>query len=109
MRLTFLGKSTQGGGSPTLFTTDRDTYVVQGWRVPGHETSVEIPTKLLGYLERNTQIAATLQARGQDSYILSGLAVNDTEALAQMDIPDHETCVEVGKVRKGDVGEATTG
>jgi hypothetical protein len=30
MRLTFLGKDTQGGGSPTLFATDRQTYVVQG-------------------------------------------------------------------------------
>ncbi len=30
MRLTFLGKETQTGGSPTLFGTDRDTYVVQG-------------------------------------------------------------------------------
>lgn len=26
MRLTFLGKNTQGGGSPTLFSTDRDSY-----------------------------------------------------------------------------------
>ncbi len=82
---------------------------MQGWKVPGHETSVEIPTKLLGYLERNTQLAAALQVSGQDSYILSGLAVTETEALAQMDIPDHETCVEVGKVRKGDADEATTG
>lgn len=54
MRLTFLGKSTQGGGSPTLFATDRDTYVVQGWRVPGQETSVEIPKKLLGHVVPNT-------------------------------------------------------
>ncbi|MGH3867219.1 MAG: helix-turn-helix domain-containing protein [Pseudonocardiaceae bacterium] len=33
MQLTFLGKSTQGGGSPTLFATDRDTYVVLGHRL----------------------------------------------------------------------------
>jgi len=30
MRLEFLGKDTVNGGSPTLFATDRDTYVVQG-------------------------------------------------------------------------------
>lgn len=35
--------------------------------------------------------------------------MTDMEALAQMDIPDHETCVEVGKVWKGDAGEVATG
>ena len=102
MQLTFLGKSTQGGGSPTLFATDRDTYVVQGWRVPGKDTSVEIPKALLRYLEPNTQLAAVLHVTQQGSFTLSGVAVTDVEALTQMEIPDHETCVEVGKVRKGD-------
>ncbi len=101
MQLTFLGKSTQGGGSPTLFATDRDSYVVQGWRVPGHETSVEIPTSLLEYLERDTELALVLQTTGRGTYVVSGAAVTDAEALAQMDIPGHETCIEVGKVRGG--------
>lgn len=101
MQLTFLGKETQGGGSPTLFATDRDTYIVQGWIVPGRQDSVEIPTKLLGYLERDTQLAAVLYAAGHDSCILSGVSVTDVKALGQMDIPDHEMCVEVDKVRKG--------
>jgi len=101
MQLTFLGKDTQGGGSPTLFATDHDTYVVQGYRVPGRQASVEIPKKLLGYLERDMDLAAVLHATGRDSCILSGVVVTDAEALAQMDMPDHETCVEVGKVRKG--------
>lgn len=35
MRLRFLGKATQGGGSPALYATDRNTYVVQGWKVQG--------------------------------------------------------------------------
>lgn len=108
MRLTFLGKSTQGGGSPTLFATDRDSYVVQGWRVPGEETSLEVPKRLLGYLEPGTRLAADLSDTGRDSYVLSGAAVTDAETLAQMDIPGHETCVEVGKRREGSNG-ATTG
>jgi hypothetical protein len=44
--------------SPTLFATDRETYVVQGWRVddaealrrmdvPDHEACVEVPAALL--------------------------------------------------------------
>jgi hypothetical protein len=101
VRLTFLGKSTQGGGSPTLYATDRDTYVVQGWRVPGHEAGVEIPMSLLEYLERNTKLAAVLLSTGHGTYVVSGAAVTDTEALAHMDIPGHETCIEVGKVRGG--------
>jgi hypothetical protein len=65
VQLTFLGKSTQGGGSPTLYATDRDTYVVQGWRVPGQETSVEIPMGLLEYVEANTTLSVTLTSTEQ--------------------------------------------
>lgn len=99
MRLMFLGKSTQGGGSPTLFATDRQTYVVQGWKVPGKATSVEIPKRLLAYLEFNTALDAPIGDTGRDSYVLSGEPVTDREALSQMDMPSHETCVEVGKIR----------
>ena len=63
MKLTFLGKDTIGDGSPTLYATDRDTYVVQGWQVtdpealahmdiPGHETCVEVPRALMTYVPR---------------------------------------------------------
>lgn len=109
MQLRFLGKSTQGGGSPTLFATDRDTYVVQGWRVPGDETSVEVPEGLLGYLERDTGLAVALVATEQGTYILSGAVVTDADTLAQMDISGHETCVEVGKVREVDADAASAG
>lgn len=105
VQLTFLGKDTQGGGSPTLFATDRDIYVVQGWRVPGHETSVEIPMGLLKYLTCDTRLAVVLHTTGHGTYVLSGAAVSDAEALAQMDIPGHETCIEVGKVQEGSTDE----
>jgi hypothetical protein len=42
MRLRFLGKNSVPGDSPTLYATDRDTYVVQGWKV----TDPEVLTKL---------------------------------------------------------------
>ena len=109
MRLMFLGKNTQGGGSPTLFATDRRTYVVQGWRVPGDEESVEIPKPLLRFLEPGTTLGAPLHDTGQESFILSGASVTDQEALSQMDIPGHETCVEVSKVRKDGADGAATG
>jgi hypothetical protein len=96
MRLTFLGKESQGGQSPTLYATDCDTYVVQGWRVPDDPAAVEIPSGLLRFAEPGTTIETTMTATG--THLVTGAPVTDAEALAQMDLPDHETCVEVGKV-----------
>lgn len=95
MQLTFLGKETQGGGSPTLFLTDRGTYVVQGWKVGDDRTRVEIPHRLLGHVEQGKCLGAHLADTGHGSFILTGEPVTDAEALAQMDIPGHETCVEI--------------
>jgi hypothetical protein len=55
MRLAFIGRDPDSNptGSPTIYRTDRDTWVVQGW------------------------------------------VVTDRDALAQMDVPDGETCVEI--------------
>jgi hypothetical protein len=55
MRLTLIGKDPDSNptGSPTIYRTDRGSWVVQGW------------------------------------------VVADIDALAQMDIPDGETCVEI--------------
>jgi hypothetical protein len=62
MRLTFLRKVTNNGGSPTLWATDRidrATYVVRGWvvtdpealaalgQVPDGEIDIEIPAELI--------------------------------------------------------------
>lgn len=110
MRLTFLGKSTQGGGSPTLYATDRGTYVVQGWKVQeGPATSVEIPESLLAHLLPGTALEGELRSTGKrwhgdggecGTYTLSGSRVTDADALRQMNMPGHETCVEVRKLRK---------
>lgn len=61
--------------------------------------------KLLRYLKCNTELAAALHTTDHGTYVLSGAAVTDAEALAQMDIPGHETCIEVGKVREGGADE----
>lgn len=104
MRLTFLGKETQGGGSPTLFGTDRDTYVVQGWKVEGRPASVEIPPRLLGYLEPHTCLGVRVHDTGRGSLILSGVPVTNPQALSHMDMPGHETCVEVAKQKAATEG-----
>jgi hypothetical protein len=109
MQLTFLGKETQGGGSPTLFATDGDTYVVQGWKVAGQQTSVEIPARLLAYLQPGTRLGTDLQDTGHGTFVVSGALVTDAHALSQMDIPGHETCVEVPKTQEGEARGAATG
>ncbi|MBF6068181.1 MULTISPECIES: hypothetical protein [Nocardia] len=94
-RLRFLGKNTQGEHSPTLYATEYGTYVVQGWRVQGHPELIEIPHPLLGFLEPGTCLGVLLTDTGHGTFTLSGPGVTDLEVLQQMDIPDHETCIEV--------------
>ena len=61
MRLTFLGKETQTGNSPTLWDTDTDEYVIQGFtldadalaqvgNVPDGELVIRVPKKLMRHL-----------------------------------------------------------
>jgi hypothetical protein len=115
MQLTFLGKETTGGQSPTLYATDRDSYVVQGWVVTednilerldqaDEETVVEVPARLLVHLEKDgvrgqvTSLEPPIMfVKDNGNYIIQGERVDDAEALSTMDIPGHETCVEVPK------------
>lgn len=95
MKIRFLGKSTNGGQSPTLYLTDRNTYIVQGWKVKGRNDVLEIPHTLLAFLTPGTCLGVLLQDTGHGTFLLFGKVVTDPEALAEMDIPDHETCFEV--------------
>lgn len=63
MKLTHLGTESGDTGCPTVYATDRGTFVVQGWRltdtealvamaIPDHETAVEIPAELLRHFPR---------------------------------------------------------
>ncbi|GAB2718975.1 hypothetical protein [Nocardia thraciensis] len=109
MRLQFLGKGgTTGGGCPSLYATDRGTYVVQGWKTDAPEI-IEIPHLLLGYAEPDTFIGTTMTDTGRGTFILSGVPVTDVEALAQMDIYLDETAVEVGKVERKFYGATSAG
>lgn len=69
MKLEFLGKVTESGNSPTLYATDQDTYVVQGWVVddpealsqlalPEGETAVVVPRALMRHLPEEARGAA---------------------------------------------------
>jgi hypothetical protein len=68
MRLTFIGKDPESNptGSPTVFRTDRQSWVVQGWAVtdpatlaqmdiPPGESCVEIPDRMIQFFGRATR------------------------------------------------------
>jgi hypothetical protein len=115
MRLTYLGKESQPNQSPTLYASDNDSYIVQGWIVTDttalaqldvgdDETVVEVPPALMVHLakdgltgEVNQLVPPIVYVLENGNYVIQGKIVSDVEALRQMDIPDHETCVEVSK------------
>jgi hypothetical protein len=115
VKLRFLGKDSTPTNSPTLYATDQESYVVQGWVVtdptvlaahplPDDETLVEIPPRLLTFLAldgldgtaRNL-VPPIVQVLENGNYIMRGPRVTDLEALGQMSIPAHETCIHVAK------------
>ncbi|MEV4582326.1 hypothetical protein AB0K16_54805 [Nonomuraea jabiensis] len=63
MRVTFLGSTSQNGGAPTLWATDRGSLVLRGYRVtdsqaladlgevPSGEADIEIPLELLSFYQ----------------------------------------------------------
>jgi hypothetical protein len=68
MRLTLIGKDPASNptGSPTVYRTDRGTWVVQGWTVtdrealaqmsiPEGEAAVEIPDRMLQFFRAGGQ------------------------------------------------------
>ncbi len=115
MRLRFLGKDSTPSNSPTLYASDNDSYIVQGWvvtdpavlaqlAVSDAETVVEVPARLLSFLaldgldgDVTRTVPPIVQVLPSGNYIIQGKRVEDGEALSQMVIPDYETCVEVPK------------
>ncbi|MEV3859110.1 hypothetical protein AB0J38_32955 [Streptomyces sp. NPDC050095] len=116
MKLRFLGKNSTPGDSPTLYASDQDSYVVQGWKVyandlllqlevPDGHTVVEVPTELFEHLTRDglpsgeiKDFAAPIMLlTAQGTCIVQGPEMHDPEALSQMRMPDYETCIEVPK------------
>ena len=97
MRLRCLGVGSQNGTCPTLFASDRETYVVQGWRTGPDDSVIEIPHMLLGFLESGTCLGTSLTDTGRGTFTLRGTPVTDHEALQQMNLPDHETSIEIAK------------
>jgi len=64
MRLTFLGKDTQGGNSPTLWETDDGQYVIQGFT---------LDAEALGQQALHTNVGGTEVMAGQLEHLLTVL------------------------------------
>lgn len=114
MKLRFLGKNSTPGDSPTLYASDQDSYVVQGWKVlandllmqldiPDGHTVVEVPTELFEHLTKDglpsgeiKQFRAPIMlVTEQGTCVVQGPEMRDDEALSQMRLPDYEDCIEV--------------
>jgi hypothetical protein len=115
MQMIFLGKSSDGGESPTLYATD-DSYVVQGYTVDdaaplairdlaADEAVVEIYARLLDFLAEDG-VTGTLAAcaspivyvRENGNLIIRGTRLADPATRRRMALPDHEDAIVVPKV-----------
>lgn len=115
MEIRFLGKETDHGDSPTLYATDRDTYLVQGWKVtdsdilakldvPESETVVEIYARLITHLAKDglsgvvtSWVPPIVHVKENGNLVVQGRLVTDSEARSRMSIPEHEDVIEVDK------------
>lgn len=116
MKLRFLGKNSTPGDSPTLYASNQDSYVVQGWKiyaqdllmqldVPEGQTAVEVPTELFEHLTKDGLTSGEIKkfeapimlVTEQGTCIVQGPMMRDAEALSQMRLPDYEDCIEVPK------------
>jgi len=68
------------------------------------ETIAEVPAALMAHLAKDgfsgdvvNLVPPIMHIAENGNYIIKGLRVTDPEALGQMSIPDHETCVEVSR------------
>ncbi|MFD3511001.1 hypothetical protein [Nocardia sp. NPDC058666] len=109
--LRFLGRDTRNGGSPTLYATDRDSYIVQGWKVEGRgDRVVEIPHSLLAHLEHGTCFSVEFEDTGSGTFLLSGVPLADLATLAIISPPEHEQCIEVAmRAQIRPVGDSSQG
>jgi hypothetical protein len=99
MEVRFLGKcGSTGGNCPTLLSCD-DGYLVQAWTTESPGT-VELPHRLLGFLEPDTFIGTPMTDTGRGTFLLTGTPVTDPATLVQLDIADDETVIAVPKAER---------
>jgi hypothetical protein len=115
VKLAFLGKSSDHGDSPTLYATDHDSYIIQGYTVaddavlatldvPAGETVVEVYARLFAFLAEDdvpgvvTRFAPPIvHVRENGNLVLQGTRLPEDAARFRLALPDHEDAIEVPK------------
>ncbi|TLF73334.1 hypothetical protein [Nocardia cyriacigeorgica] len=108
MRVRFLGKGGSGTNDcPSLYVTDEDSYIVQGWETnePG---TVEIPHLLTGFVEPRKFLGATLVDTGRGTFLVTGPPVTEPDVLAQLTLADGEAAIEVPRQERTFYGATAT-
>ncbi|MFI5779533.1 hypothetical protein [Nocardia sp. NPDC051570] len=108
MLLRLLGQGgSEGGNCPSVYATDLDSYVIQGWKT-GRPDVVEIPHLLTGFAESDTFFGADMSDTGRGTFTLSGRPIAEAETLNQMTLADNETAIEVPKRERTFYGHVAT-
>lgn len=114
MTLVFLGKSSEGGESPTLYATEHH-YIVQGYRVSDpscldgpamadDETVVEIYARLLEFLAEDGVTGSVdrwappvVHVKANGNLVLRGERLADVSLRHRLAVPDHEDAIVLPK------------
>lgn len=95
MKLLFLGSGgSNTNGCPSLYETDRGSFLVQGWTT-GTADTVEIPHLLTGFAPPRTYLGAPLVDSGRGTFVISGRPVTESDMLDQLDLAADEAVIEV--------------
>src|SRR5689334_345019 len=107
-----LSQCDNGRTCPNINATDRGTLVVQGYVVPTddhsplsvapHESVVEIPRSLLAAMPADS---SELHHTSRHTVLVRGTTVVDGEALAELNLPDGESAVEISATVFPSLGE----
>src|SRR5262249_31381376 len=95
MQMIFLGKETESGESPTLYATDQDSYIIQGYTVndaalratldiPEGQTVVEVYARLFAHLAHDgvtgtvtSWLPPIVHVRENGNYLIQGVRLAD--------------------------------
>ncbi|UGT60677.1 hypothetical protein [Nocardia asteroides] len=80
---------------------------MQGWAT-GRAETVEIPHLLVGFAEPDTFVGAGLADTGRGTFTLVGRPITDPGTLAQMNLADDESAIEVPKQTRRFYGHAAS-
>lgn len=91
MQVQHVAGSCGGAGCPTLYATDRGTYLVQGYVVPGQAGAVAVPRSLVA----RAKISPSIRAPRADTLVVSGQPVAPTAVAGLRAFEEGEALVEV--------------